>query len=449
MPDRNQNVANGIGCVGVVVVLVVTAYLAGLKHQQTPVVARPGSQTSEPSAKVTPVTLVEALTHRTVEAQVRGAGLSDLSITLRSRTPQRQFIVIEPGTLFTPANPGVQTMVARGRAEVLLGGEPAEVHLSLDVSCANMHKDTPGHNDLFTVSQSPTDGDLRKLVTSHAFAELPYELQQFAVWTVTDNPDRGGFTGISSGFNVFGGGRTPGDSDFQRIESVMREAGIDPGRYRAFGAPAPVARRPTAPQVAKTTPSAPAAARVRPPPRTLSLFEAQADPQLRLEIRGDNALDHLALRLESKTDGELTVRLERGMRFIPASGRPQWMIGIRDQEFRLSPRAALGPLRIDVVSTRLFAGPPRPEDLYQAQLAERRDSIDKLITAADGQGASGTLQAAVWITMDNPSHEEWRRQAVQLPGDLNFDLDALRRLVGASGLVPDNYLLLKRYEDAR
>ncbi|MEM5775998.1 MAG: hypothetical protein AAGU05_13435, partial [Anaerolineaceae bacterium] len=175
------------------------------------------------------VTLQEALTEGLVLASITGDGLTRLDLTLKPQVDFNVEIEIEPGTTFISGSAGVQNMVLRRETFVYL--KPSvEVSLELEVSCANMELKQPEGTDAFTVSSDPPNPDLAKLFALDKFQFEETALQQFAVWTITDNPPEGGYVGIDSD----GVTRLPWEDDIARMRTLFEAAGIDPAKYAVF-----------------------------------------------------------------------------------------------------------------------------------------------------------------------------------------------------------------------
>ena len=123
-------------------------------------------------------------------------------------------------------------MIVRRQRLVRLDRSRASELVSVDASCVNMHRGTPSGDDLLILRNVSLPGDLAKLLSAPEFLRQPYRVQQFAIWTITDDPARKGYTGIGS----FGFGSGPSDEELGHIKALFEEAGIDPGDYRAFSA---------------------------------------------------------------------------------------------------------------------------------------------------------------------------------------------------------------------
>lgn len=87
-----------------------------------------------------------------------------------------------------------------------------------------------GKADTFTVREKPAGGDLARLVASEVFRVADFRVQQFAVWTITNDPTRSGYVRLAT----FGVGTGPSNAELREIKAMFRDAGIDPGDYRAL-----------------------------------------------------------------------------------------------------------------------------------------------------------------------------------------------------------------------
>jgi hypothetical protein len=120
-------------------------------------------------------------------------------------------------------------MVRRPRV-VELPSRGSKESLTLSVACANMELNAPEESDHFAVNTAPVPKDLIKLLNLPAFLEEPFRVQQFAIWTITDNPPRGGYVGLG----YFGVGSGPDEEEMQRIRALFQQAGIPTDRYQAL-----------------------------------------------------------------------------------------------------------------------------------------------------------------------------------------------------------------------
>ena len=178
----------------------------------------------------TRVTLDQALTQGLVVASITGNGLSQINLTLKPKVEVNLEIEIEPGTMFISSTEGVQNMVLR-QQEIVYLKPSVEVSVELEVSCANMELKQPGYADAFSISTEPTNEDLTKLLAYEDFLFNSTELQQFAIWTITDNPACAlCYVGIESG----GYTHLPDDNQIADIKTMFEKVGIDTTKYLVF-----------------------------------------------------------------------------------------------------------------------------------------------------------------------------------------------------------------------
>jgi hypothetical protein len=230
-----------LGCLSIIIGLAILgAVLSALEGSgATP---RPGRTfvTGSPRSALTPspvtpastplqVGLVDAIAADLVEMTADGMSLQELALGLDSLADDPIAIDVAPGLVFRPGASGTQSMVVI--TETLIAIEPGEhVDVVLDVACASMLRDTPGSSDDFTLSTTPASASLRKLVATPGFAAADFRVQQFAIWTITNNPASGGYVGLGS----FGVGSGPDDTEISQIIALFKEAGIDTSGYRAL-----------------------------------------------------------------------------------------------------------------------------------------------------------------------------------------------------------------------
>jgi hypothetical protein len=180
--------------------------------------------------KIDQANLPDAITNGWVVASITGNGLSKIDVKLQPKIEFTLELSIKPGTIFEAKTGGVQNMVVRkGTVVVLKPG--VEVSLELEVSCANMELEEPSELHTFGVKQNTDPNDLMKLLALDEFTLESQRIQQFAIWTITDNPRRDGYTGISSDFSV---SDKPTDTELRQIEELFKKAEIDTSKYKAF-----------------------------------------------------------------------------------------------------------------------------------------------------------------------------------------------------------------------
>jgi hypothetical protein len=179
---------------------------------------------------LTSANLLDAILNGWVIASITGDGLSRIDITLKPQVDFNLELEIEPGTVFEAQSGGVQNMVVR-RGTVVVLKPNIEISLELEVSCANMELKEPTGSDTFVISQGQAHDDLVKLLNLAEFRFETGSVQQFAIWTITDNPSRNGYTSI---VDAYGNGSGPTEDEIERIRALFEEAGIDITQYRVF-----------------------------------------------------------------------------------------------------------------------------------------------------------------------------------------------------------------------
>ena len=190
-----------------------------------------GAPTYEPSPEEVPVELREAIKTGLVTAKGTGRGLERLDLEITSKAEQNLIVTIELGTVLAPKTSGTQNMVVVSDASLELEPGSSDT-VVLDVACGQMHDDQPTGSDTFKVQMLDPKADLLKLLRLDTFGDEDFRVQQFAIWTITDNPSRNNYQGLGTTFDVFGTGPTA--DEMSRIKSLFKAAGISTGHYRAF-----------------------------------------------------------------------------------------------------------------------------------------------------------------------------------------------------------------------
>lgn len=188
-------------------------------------------KTDEPTDPNQEAELRQALTDGLVSVTGTGDGLQSLDLSLTSEVDFDLDVSIEVGTQLEPRVRGTQLMVVLEAQTVTLAAN-ATADVTLEVACAEMHQDQPTGDDTFHVLDAPPQADLVRLLQIPEFRVESDRVQQFAVWTVTNNPGRNGYVGLTSGFDIFGSG--PNDAEIDAIRALFDTAGIDTDKYRAL-----------------------------------------------------------------------------------------------------------------------------------------------------------------------------------------------------------------------
>jgi hypothetical protein len=166
--------------------------------------------------------------HGLVVAQPAGNGIETMDLSLSSKSRSVLDVTVDAGMMFEANSSNVQSMVATNTTDVTLNPGDSGVTLTVDVSCTNMNLEAPAQGDTFYV-QGSHSSDLRHLVNLADFQQASPRVQQFAVWTITDNPTRDGFVELCS-TDCSG----PTDDEMNQIRQLLVEAGMDASKYAAF-----------------------------------------------------------------------------------------------------------------------------------------------------------------------------------------------------------------------
>lgn len=181
--------------------------------------------------------LREAAAQGLVIVTVIGRGLQRISVelTLSPNSTEPLEVAIPAGTVFDAHAASTQDMVVIGGTTILLQSPGDTERLQMSVACARMELDEPTDDDTFAVSQARTPEDLQKLLNLPDFLGEDFRVQQFAIWTITDNPPSpSAYVGLTYVSSPFGYGSGPTAEEFSRIRTLFERAGIDLSQYPAL-----------------------------------------------------------------------------------------------------------------------------------------------------------------------------------------------------------------------
>ena len=155
-----------------------------------------------------------------------------MQLSLSSKASDVLDVTVVPGMIFGATSPGVQSMVATSPTDQVLNPGDSGVSLTVSVACTNMHLSAPTSNDTFGVRASESR-DLLALVNLADFQQADPRVQQFAIWTITDNPARDAFVGLET---TSGNGPSgpPTDDEINQIRQLFEKAGIRTSNYNAL-----------------------------------------------------------------------------------------------------------------------------------------------------------------------------------------------------------------------
>jgi hypothetical protein len=188
----------------------------------------PEAPTPAPTAPARAVELRKAVAAGEVAFAATGAGLERLELSITSKAKEPIRVVVNPGTVFDAKRSATQAMVVTAKEVVPL--EPgATEEVTLEVACSEMAKDQPGSDDTFRLVKRALPKDLVRLLALPDFPDQGFRIQQFAIWTILDDPAPGRFVRLGT----LGVGSGPSDDEIAAIRDLFSAAGIDPKGYRA------------------------------------------------------------------------------------------------------------------------------------------------------------------------------------------------------------------------
>lgn len=165
------------------------------------------------------VNIFTLLSQGRIEARVDGVDITEVEVELRRRVPNPVTVKIPPGTFFV-ARGSFQNMVATSAEEVTLK-DGKWTSVSVSAACANRTRAIPRPGNGFSIERSPYQAELLRVIPR--LREEEYDVQQAAIWIITDNAthaDLGTLTFV-------GGGRVIGYDDTARAMMIIDRAGID------------------------------------------------------------------------------------------------------------------------------------------------------------------------------------------------------------------------------
>lgn len=177
----------------------------------------------------TAVVLGSLEAEKSFDLRITGFGLEYVTVRVTSKHAGPLTVSVPVGMMFTPRSPSVQTMVVRRPATIRLARSGVSQEVKVNVSCIEMAKDSPGESDEFSVSSTAARPELAKLLSAPGFVNQSFRVQQFAIWTVTDNPRRDSYPGIGAFVAT-----EPTVAEFEAIRALLVAAGLDAKAYRAY-----------------------------------------------------------------------------------------------------------------------------------------------------------------------------------------------------------------------
>lgn len=175
------------------------------------------------------VELCEAEGKGLIRVVTSGYGLEFVKLLLESLSADPLEVTILPGTILVANSPGTQSMVIREKEIVVLKSRGSKKSLLLKAACASMELAVPDEDDTFVIKK-PLIEDLVKLLALPDFESETFRVQQFAIWTITDNPGRYDYVAIGT----LGNETSPTREEMCRIQALFLKAGISTDKYLAL-----------------------------------------------------------------------------------------------------------------------------------------------------------------------------------------------------------------------
>ena len=169
-----------------------------------------------------------------LKTEVIGNGLRYVFLVLDSNTEHPLRINIPCGTIFSPQYKDTQKMVLL--KDIILDLQPFDKRSDrLPAACSNMYRDVPSSDDTFEVGTFTEHPRLRQLLGSTAFQECnDWIVQQFAVWTITDNPFPGEMKAITEGPEADKRTHLCDSEMIAQIAQMFRKAKVPISEYQLF-----------------------------------------------------------------------------------------------------------------------------------------------------------------------------------------------------------------------
>lgn len=122
-----------------------------------------------------------------VKVALGGRNIREVHLALR-RTANHPITVRIPfGSYLVSSDPGAQNMVTTQELVVDLISHSSPHSVSISAACANLPKAVPGNQVSFTLQRQSPHAELKGVIAALLNAKAPYEVQQAAIWLITDN----------------------------------------------------------------------------------------------------------------------------------------------------------------------------------------------------------------------------------------------------------------------
>ena len=179
--------------------------------------------------------LQTALQKGWLTANISATNFSFITLNLQSKSNTAIELSLEPGTVFVPANKKIEKMVNLVR-EVMVLPPNNRLTLTIPAISLDMKLGQPSKTDVFQIDPlTILPDDLTKLLGNPDFRFETSRVQQLATWTITNNPGRDAYLGLTSNPKAQGDfGGKPSGKEFDYLRTFFKNSGIDTTKYTSI-----------------------------------------------------------------------------------------------------------------------------------------------------------------------------------------------------------------------
>ncbi|GAP16002.1 ABC-type sugar transport system, periplasmic component [Longilinea arvoryzae] len=173
--------------------------------------------------------IMDLIAEGSISVQATGRGIDELDLDIENLIDELLDVEIPAGTYFVAAAGGEQNMVVRHSQVVQV--EPNDLLSTiLDAACAEMEDDVPGSDTGFSLQRSGSNA-LSMLMPVLEAAGVDYDVEQAAIWIVTNNADYSDLGTLVSGW---GYARMILEEQAAQAMRLVDEAGLNITTYRIW-----------------------------------------------------------------------------------------------------------------------------------------------------------------------------------------------------------------------
>ncbi len=185
-----------------------------------------------PTPTTVPQNLIDLVEQGQITVSISGGSINTLALHVRSDSGDALQMDIPAGTYFVNKNPASQNMVVIHSSTSLV--QPYEqLDINLAVACANLVLTEPNQADTFSIQRSPDKPELAKIITELNSVTVDYEIEQAAIWIVTDDATFDALGVLVEGSRF--GNPIINENNAVRAMMLVEESGIDVHKYAIWG----------------------------------------------------------------------------------------------------------------------------------------------------------------------------------------------------------------------